>query len=309
MNAIESEIFLAQHYGNVSPEEYMVPYPNIGELLTGQNIKLGDKIVFSAEKINNKMILERSAEFANWLLGSGIVFGDRIRVSGLSGPEALFLAYGAWRIGASLVIGHNNSGLQLDIKLTITSNTLPNVKELNSLPKTVFVPETLSLNDEAIVLLSNKSGIKLSHYNLLVNAVGIQQMLGLDNNSRYYANVKPLTLPWVILYSIMPLTSGAIFSNEKDSIILDSREKTADYWIHEKWNTISEEERPGLYFLPEAGGVLSIGNQPVPLLKYDLNESGIKIQGHSVMMGFTDDTMNKTVFRKGWAYLDLPAGR
>lgn len=309
MRDLSREIFLAQHYGNVSPEEFMVPYPSLTELVTGQSIKHAKKVIFKDFHITNGDILESAGKLANWILSQGIGYGDRIHVKSVEGKDAVFLAYGIWMTGAVLVTGKVKDPKSLEIKLTIDKNTYPEKDKLESFSHTVTIPETQNLNDEAVVIAGPDRHVRLSHYNLLVNAVGLQQILTISDSSLISINVETWTLPWIILNTIMPLTSGATVSNKGNVHIRigTSREMGCDYRIFEKWSSISSEKPRRIYFLPEAGGAISVGTQPVPLLKLRIEEGTIAFQGHSVMHGYTDANLNEEIYKNGWVIITLSA--
>ncbi|MBT7424405.1 MAG: hypothetical protein HN782_09375, partial [Candidatus Marinimicrobia bacterium] len=44
---LKEKIYQAQCLGNIQPIEHMVPYPNLRALVDGQNIKYGQKLVYT----------------------------------------------------------------------------------------------------------------------------------------------------------------------------------------------------------------------------------------------------------------------
>ena len=51
-----------------------------------------------------------------------------------------------------------------------------------------------------------------------------------------------------------------------------------------------------LYILPENTAVLSVGNKGLHMTAFELDDSNLTVNGHSVMMGYTDDELNEMVF-------------
>lgn len=307
MKVMLHEIFQAQHYGNVSPEEFMVPYPNLVELLTGQNIKHGKKVVFQKGNITNDLMIERSGELANWLVKSGIDPGDRVMVRDIEGPDAIYVMYGVWRTGACPVISEGEDNVP-DVRFSLSRENLPDREELSRFRGPVSIPETLNLSYDALIVSDGTRAVRLSHYNLLVNTVGLQQILELDETSKYRSGATPLSLPWVILDVIMPFSSGATVSNDNDAVTIGlPGHDRSDYRIVTQWNSITSGEPSWIYFLPEAGGALCVGDRAVPMLKYRFEGEVLKFQGHSVMTGYTDENLNKAMFMNGWAHLNLRA--
>ncbi|MEC7848787.1 MAG: hypothetical protein VX736_03655, partial [Candidatus Neomarinimicrobiota bacterium] len=54
---------------------------------------------------------------------------------------------------------------------------------------------------------------------------------------------------------------------------------------------------------PENTAAFCIGNTPVHLTHYEKDGSALKIQGHSVMMGYLNDQANEIGFRDNALYL------
>ena len=70
-----------------------------------------------------------------------------------------------------------------------------------------------------------------------------------------------------------------------------------DYIIKTEWTEITKEEK-NIFILPENTAVLSIGDKPIHMTTIEKRNKEIKINGHSVMMGYLDDKINEVVFRE-----------
>ena len=49
---------------------------------------------------------------------------------------------------------------------------------------------------------------------------------------------------------------------------------------------------------PENTAAISVGSNPIHLTEFDLNKSDLQIKGHSVMMGYLNQELNKSSFKK-----------
>ena len=89
------------------------------------------------------------------------------------------------------------------------TNLLRDIKPFskNYIPK--YKP---NLSEEALITFETGIGIKLSHYNLLVNANSIQKALNIENRKNIYCNLIPSTSAWAVFKAVLPIYSGCIFS-------------------------------------------------------------------------------------------------
>ena len=71
-----------------------------------------------------------------------------------------------------------------------------------------------------MVFWNEGKGIKLSHYNLLVNANGIQHAIDLFENQTYHISIEPDSMVWVILQAMLPLYTGAPLTSENPDMKL-----------------------------------------------------------------------------------------
>jgi hypothetical protein len=294
---LKERIYEAQCLGNVQPIEHMVPYPNLRALVDGQNIKYGEKLVYADKKLTSDNIYSMAQQTANWLFSMGITPNDRILVETLPFPQNEILAFGIWTLGASMVLtGEQNlqNATQYGSPSLVINAELDYFEKIKKFPivyNPIYKP---LLADEAMVFWKDGKGIKLSHYNLLVNANGIQHAIDLFEDQTFHVNLEPKSMAWVILQVILPLYSGAPLTSKKPDIRLG--EEKGDFIIKFQWKELKNTNPPSLYILNENTAFISVNKTPLHLTGLDNNNNPSKITGHSVMMGYTDDKLNDKVF-------------
>ena len=295
---LKERIYQAQCLGNVQPIEHMVPYPNLRALVDGQNIKYGEKLVYADNKLTSDNIYSMAQQTANWLLSKGITPNDRILVEKLPFPQNEILAFGIWTLGASMILtGDNNiqEATQYGSPSLVINNKLDYFKKIKKFP-TAYNPDYKPLlADEAMVFWNNGKGIKLSHYNLLVNANGVQHAIDLFEDQTFYVDLEPKSMAWVILQVILPLYSGAPLTSKDPDILLGEIE--GDFLIKFDWEEIKETTPPSLYILNENTAFISMNKTAIHLTGMNNSKKPTELTGHSVMMGYLDDKLNEKVFK------------
>ena len=296
---LQKRIYKAQCIGNVEPIEHMVPYPNLRALVDGQNIKYGEKMVYADLGLTSDKIYRLSQQTANWLTSKGIKPKDRILIDEHPFPQCEILAFGIWTLGASMVLTGNK-----DLKgakkataptfiITSQSNYFEDIRSFPETHNPIFKP---LLADEAIVFWNKGKGIRLSHYNLLVNANGIQHAIDLFEDQTYHIDLQPNSMAWVILQTILPLYTGAPLTSDKPDMRLGS--DFDDFQIRYDWESLEETSPPSLYTCNENTAFLAMNKMPIHLTAMNDDTRPSLISGHSVMMGYLDDSLNEKVFRK-----------
>ncbi len=301
---LEKQIYSAQSLGNIEPIEHMVPYPNLRALVEGQNIKYEDKLVYADLGLTSYAVYRLAQQTANWLAKSGVNPKDRVMMEGLEFPEAEILAFGIWTLGASLVLvgdkDFTGAEKSCSPKLNISKdlNFLEKIKTQSEVFEPSFKP---LLNHEAMVFWTKGKGIRLSHYNLLVNTNGIQHAIDLYDNDSFFVRLEPDTTAWVILQAMLPLYAGVpLTSNNPDLTIgKNGQFKHNDFIIDFDWTALMDSTPPHLYYAPENTAFLSLNSAPLHLTAIQGNALPLKLEGHSVMMGYLEEEENKNVFRDG----------
>ena len=295
---LKERIYQAQCLGNVQPIEHMVPYPNLRALVDGQNIKYGEKLVYADNKLTSDNIYSMAQQTANWLFSMGIKPNDRILVDKLPFPQNEILAFGIWTLGASMILtGDNNiqEATQFGSPSLVINNKLDYFEKIKKFP-TAYNPDYKPLlADEAMVFWNNGKGIKLSHYNLLVNANGVQHAIDLFEDQTFYVDLEPKSMAWVILQVILPLYSGAPLTSKDPDILLGEIE--GDFLIKFDWEEIKETTPPSLYILNENTAFISMNKTAIHLTGINNTKKPTELTGHSVMMGYLDDKLNEKVFK------------
>ncbi|MFQ6612836.1 MAG: hypothetical protein ACE5D2_07010 [Fidelibacterota bacterium] len=303
--SLENRIAAAQMIGNVGSFEYMVPYPNLGSLVEGQTIKYGEKLVFVDSGLTNNRVFQLVQQTANWLTAQKIHPGDRVLAETLPFPEAAILAHGVWSLGAILVItGDQDYNLATD--LTTPVITVPEdvdlLREIRQQPAEFIPTYRPQLNQEALVLCNAGTGIRLSHYNLLVNTNGVMQALKLENELTFFVDLPPTSTAWVVLQLLLPFYSGAAITSQNPDlrIALPEQDPNTDFIVDFDWTSLEELNPPHLYVKPENTAFLALNRDPLHLTALKGGNKPDCIQGHSVMMGYLDDRLNERVYKDGW---------
>ena len=304
MSDLKKLIYKAQCIGNVEPIEYMVPYPNLRALIEGQNIKYGKKMVYADYELSSDKIYRMAQQSANLFLSLGVKPKERVMIQALPFPESEIAMLGAWTLGSSLVFtsDHDYSrAIKASKPSLIISQEMQFLEKIKE-QSDEFIPKVKAfLEDEAVVFWTDGRGIRLSHYNILVNTNGIQHAIDLYEDQFFDIKIEANSMPWVILKVVLPLYSGAPISKDKADISFG--EKDADYIIKYNWDSISNSLSNELNVCNENSGFISIGKEPIHLTEVnDLNKP-TAINGHSVMMGYLNKKENKKVFKKGRLYI------
>ena len=303
---LEKRIYQAQCIGNVEPIEYMIPYPSMRSLIEGQNIKFSEQVIIEDSSITNLKFYGLVQQTAHWLDSIGLKPRERIIISELEYPQAEILLYGIWHLGAIAVIPANmdvdrvkqksDTSLLFDQGIDLFEN----IKDF----PTKFEPKYKPLlNDEALVTFEKEQGIRLSHYNLLVNVNSIQKALSIKSRTRYKSSLKPRSTGWVVFQAILPIYCGCIY----DTVNPDFRigETGNDFNLRYDLQNMSEFSKTDIAICPENSAGLSLEGLPVHLTDFSLKNGELKLQGHSVMMGYLDDSANESSFRNKALYIPV----
>jgi hypothetical protein len=297
---LQDRIYQAQCFGNVEPIEFMVPYPNIYSLVEGQNIKFSESSLYPDLFITNKMFLKLTHQAASWIHSNGGKPESRIFLPILPFPYSEILAFGIWLVGGSVIITDNGKypeNPKIDI-LNIISPDINFKIELSKLD-TEFTPMFKpNLLDEALVVFEKGNGIRLSHYNLLVNANGIQKHLNLKRGSSIKINLTPTMTSWAIFQVILPFYTGTYLTHKKANFTfgLLNQFKHPDILLQPNWVEVKKTRPPTIYLLSENSGALTLNEEPIHLTQFSLKTGQIKLNGHSVMMGYVDEVKNEKCF-------------
>jgi len=308
--SLADRIYRAQCIGNVEPIEYMVPYPSTQSLIEGQNIKFSDQIIYKKKNITNLRFYEFVQQTAHWLDGLGIQPKDRVIIQQLEFPQTEILLFGIWHLGAIGVLIENEIIIPID-KIKNFAKKIPAkinlISEIKSFP-TFFDPKYKALlSDEALVFINKDKSIRLSHYNLLVNTNSIQKALDLKVRTKLSCNLRPISTAWVVFKAILPIYAGCLYTESNPDIIFsfsDVNQKNG-FQLRNDWENLEEFENHHFGICPENTAAFCLGDSPVHLTHYEKGKSELKIQGHSVMMGYLNDNANEIGFRDEALYLML----
>ena len=296
--SIKTRIYNAQCIGNVEPIEYMIPYPSMRSLIEGQTIKFSNEILMEKLKITNHDFYSYVQQTSNWLDDLGIKPKSRLVLPQLQYPQTEILIYGIWNLGASAVLPSNLSMSQIknksDSEKLISSNTnlFSKIKKYSKEYEPKYKP---LLSDEAVLSFEKEAGVRLSHYNLLVNASGIQKALNLKSRTRIYCDIKNLSTSWVVFQVILPIYCRCIYDSLKPEVSIGK--SGHDYILRNDLQNLNTFSKNDISISIENTAALSIGVKPIHLSSYDIYKNKIIIKGHSVMMGYINNQTNEESFK------------
>ena len=303
---LKKRIYKAQCIGNVEPIEYMIPYPSMRSLIEGQNIKFSEQVIFEKPNITNLQFYETIQRTAHWLDRIGLKPKERIILTELEFPQTEILLFGIWHLGAIAVIPANES---LNSVKTICETNLVIESGINLFEAIKDFPTTFNpkykplLDDEALVTFEKGVGIHLSHYNLLVNTNSVQKAINLKSRTRFSCDLKPKSSAWAVLKAILPIYCGCIYDEENPDIRIS--DSNGDFILRDDLQNLSEFGVNELAVCPENSAILTKGQETLHLTELNIKESQLEIHGHSVMMGYLDNTLNEENFRDGAFHLKL----
>ena len=296
---IKKNIYNAQCIGNVEPIEFMIPYPSMRSLIEGQNIKYSKQTIIEKPNITNLDFYNYIQRTANWLESIGAKPKQSIIIPNLEYPQSEILLYGIWQLGAVAVINayldHSKIANQLDDPMLL-SNKISLFNEIKNFPEKYNPKYKPNLSEEALITFETSNGIKLSHYNLLVNANSIQKALSIKSRTKIYCNLEPNTSAWAVFKAILPIYSGCIF--DKDNPDLSINTQDGDYLLRYDFKNLKNFSKNDIAICPENTAAISVGPHPIHLTDFFLNKSSLKVKGHSLMMGYLDQQLNNLSFKK-----------
>ena len=306
LQKINENIYSAQCIGNVEPIEFMIPYPSMSALIEGQNIKYSNQTIIAKPKITNLDFFNYIQNTANWLESIGVKPRQPVAIPKLEYPQSEILIYGIWQIGAVGVLkGHmakKNLTSQLkDIAIISDDvNLFDKAKQFSNKYSPKYKP---NLGEEALITFETGDGIKLSHYNLLVNANSIQKALNLKSRTKIYCNIEPYTSSWVVFKAILPIYSGCIFDEANPDLNFNTQ--AGDYIIRYDFENINKFSKNEIAICPENTAVISIGTQSIHLTDFKVSDYDLQLKGHSVMMGYLDNELNKSSFKRKALFINF----
>ena len=297
---IKTKIYSAQCIGNVEPIEYMTPYPSMRSLIEGQTIKFSDQLMDEISNITNQDFFDLVMQTSNWLQSIGIEPKQRVIVPELEHLECQILLFGIWNMGCSAVFTQGQSIGKIE-KRIVNAQTVRLNESLFDTIKTYsnkyLAKHKPLLGDEAVLSFEKESGIRLSHYNLLINVNGIQKAIGLKGRTRFHCDLRTGSICWIIFQAILPVHCGLIYNKINPELTIGESGK--DYNLRHDLNNLSKFSSNDIAICIENTAALSINGGPIHLTDYDMLNDGIRIRGHSVMMGYLDDEINEVAFENG----------
>ena len=303
---IKKRIYKAQCIGNIEPIEYMIPYPSMRSLIEGQVINNSKRIVNKKENIDYSKFHCLIQQCANWLTDKNYISKERIILPKLNSFQTEVLIYAIWEIGAIAVLS----------KTPISKNLkkIHGIKEISlgksdlfhtikTYPKMYNPQYKPLLSDEAILTFEKGPGIRLSHYNLLINVNGIDKAIKTSESESYYCNLNTHTIDWVIFKAILPIYSNLITIDENPDIKIGNL--NADFNIRYDLKNFNTFKTNDIAMCVENSGAIAVGRQSIHLTSFKVEERHLKLNGHSVMMGYLDAKLNTKFFKDNSLYISI----
>ncbi len=131
---------------------------------------------------------------------------------------------------------------------------------------------------------------------MVLTSEGDLDAIDLYEDQTYYTQLQPNSMAWVILQTMLPLYTGAPLTSDNPDITLGTA--ADDFEIQWHWDTLDETSPPSLYTCNENTAFLSMNKMPIHLTAMNDDTRPSLISGHSVMMGYLDDSLNEKVFQK-----------
>ena len=296
---INKNIYNAQCIGNVEPIEFMIPYPSMRSLIEGQNIKYSKQTIIDKPHLTNLDFYNYIQRTANWLESIGAKPKHPIIIPTLEYPQSEILLYGIWQLGAVGVINanldHEKIANQLDDPIFISDKTSL-FNEIKNFPEKYNPKYKPNLSEEALITFETGNGIKLSHYNLLVNANSIQKAIDIKSRTKIYCNLEPDSSAWAVFKAILPIYSGCVFDKKNPDLSINTQD--GDYLLRYDFQNLKKFSKNDIATCPENTAAISIGSMPIHLTDFYLTKNDLKIKGHSVMMGYLNQELNNSSFKK-----------
>ena len=170
--------------------------------------------------------------------------------------------------------------------IQIISNKINLFKKLKYFPNKYNPKYKPNLGEEALITFETGNGIRLSHYNLLVNANSIQKALNIESRTKIYCNLEPDSSAWAVFKAILPIYSGCIFDNKNPDLSINTQD--GDYLLRYDFQNLKKFSKNEIAICPENTAAISVGSNPIHLTDFILNKNDLQIKGHSVMMGYLD---------------------
>ena len=276
---LEKRIYHAQCIGNVEPIEYMIPYPSMRSLIEGQNIKFSEQVIIEDPSITNLKFYDLVQQTAHWLDSIGLNPRERIVISELEYPQTEILLYGIWHLGAIAVIPANmdvNRVKQKSDTSLLVDQGIDLFKNIKDFP-TKFEPKYKPLlNDEALVTFEKEQGIRLSHYNLLVNVNSIQKALSIKSRTRYKSSLEPRSTAWDVFQANLPIYCGCIYDTVNPDFTIGVTGN--DFNLRYDLQNMSEFSETDIAICPENSAGLSLEGSPLHLTDFSLENGELILQ-------------------------------
>tara|TARA_Y100001970_G_C14176205_1_gene827118 strand:+ start:344 stop:1261 length:918 start_codon:yes stop_codon:yes gene_type:complete len=297
----EELLYRAQTIGNIEPIEYMIPYPSTQALIEGQTLKFGNKIIYEDHNITIMDFYKLVQKTAHWLNDEGIKPKENVLIQDIGFPHTILLLYGLWHLGArGTILDNPNIKIHNRLPVKIINPEYNLIKKVNSYPSDYTPKYKALLNETAVNIVLKNNIVFLSHYGLLVNASGLQKLTGLKPGDRFFCDLPPLSSFWVVMNVILPIYSGCIFTKKNPSMIMafDNVNMDSGFQLRMDWENLDNFKKNHIAVCTENTAALCIGNKPLHLTDFKVDNEILSVKGHSVMNGYLNK--NNMIFKNDY---------
>lgn len=203
--------------------EVLTPYPSIRSLVDSQVRRYGEKtFLITYDNDGNRVELSyndfsgKVFQAANFLRGRNVMFGHRVAVKRSRGLTALLEIFAIWTLGGVAVLAEEVDVRQWPV-IRKGSGASPVLEKLHGqfletidgLSPRFRMGKKSRIHDDVLffytpVAEGKAKGIRLTHYNLLAEAMGVARRLGITDSSIVVCGV-PVTDLTGIAGCVMPV--------------------------------------------------------------------------------------------------------
>ncbi|NOZ74263.1 MAG: long-chain fatty acid--CoA ligase [FCB group bacterium] len=292
-------MYHCQTFGNVTPEEYMVPFPNLGSLLEGRMIKDQDQLILDHPPLTIRAFDERVQQFRRLIHTKGVRQGTPVALENIPFPDDMALAFAIWTQGGILVLGESDKASTCVIISSGDILNLSSDKAMN-IPHVKPLPET-----DAVWQVVGDHTIRLSHYNCLVNCYALKRTLNLPRDARiWYAN-EYRDSAWIILTVLLPHYGGYLLDSQAPTVRIGDAAND-HFCIRRHWTALTDTRPQSLYYLPEHTAFVAVGSKILPFLDIRTESDPLILRGHAVMNGYSQARETEKVYTKAGLRLPFP---
>ncbi|RMF09476.1 MAG: hypothetical protein D6762_03590 [Candidatus Neomarinimicrobiota bacterium] len=288
----------AQTFGNVGPEEYMVPFPNLGSLLEGKTIKEGNQVLFAGPGGTVAEVQQAVTSWLPELRSRGVEPGTVVTLTASDPRLFLVQAFAVWTLGGILYLGQDPFDR---VQIRLSDRIVPSTPEMEF--RLRWRPH---LETEAVWQEKGDTCIRLSHYNLLINAYALHRVLALPPGRRLLVQAKVQDTADLLCQCLLPLLGNHTLVKSGPDVVIGS-EADCTYRVARSWRRLVSTDPPTLYYLPEHTAFVALNEHLFPYVDLRLEDDQVVFSGHAAMLGYATEAETARVLTKEGYRVPLPA--